>query len=125
MLHHRFLLVIFPFFLAACQGAHKDATAQGMFTQGQARVVSVDADLGYAVLNIDGANVEAYWQTEHSLAQPGATYISDVNKPPVGVYREPSVVGRTFEAKPGDLIAFKGMKTGSSIFLQGISVISH
>jgi hypothetical protein len=69
--------------------------------------------------------VEAYWQTEHNLAQPGTTVRTDVNRPPLGIYREPSVLNNSFEAKPGDTIAFKGMKTGASIFLQAISVISN
>ena len=112
-------------FLAACTPIEKDDTGS-LFIRGTARVVSVDQTLGRDELDYQNRHVEAYWQTEIQYAQGGAVTRADSPiKPPVGVYREPNVKVQTFDAKPGDIIQFVGMRTGRSIFLQGVAVVSQ
>jgi len=103
---------------AADQGGH------GAFIRGSARVVSVDQTLGSATLDYQGNLVHAYWQTETMAAQGGAITPADVLKPPVGQYREADVRMQEFAAKPGDTVGFVGLRTGDTIFLQGIAVLA-
>jgi hypothetical protein len=95
------------------------------FVRGTAKVISLDQTLGYVRLEIDGTQVDAYWQTEVAAAQGGFVALNDSVRPPVGVYREAEVHAQSLRAKPGDIVAFMGMRTGNSIFLQGIAVISR
>jgi hypothetical protein len=95
------------------------------FLRGVARIVTLDQSAGYALLEFEGRQVDAYWQTEVAAAQGGIVAQNDPVRPAVGVYREPEVHVQPLHAKPGDTIAFLGMRTGNSIFLQGVAVISH
>ena len=125
----RHLLALLPMLpaiaLGACATQEQPPAAQTPFVRGTAKVVSVNAVAGHAVLDLQGRRIDAYWQTEVAAAQGGSTIQPDVNKAPVGIYHEPEVHAPTFDAQPGDTIAFLGMQTGNSIFLQGIAVISH
>jgi hypothetical protein len=102
-----------------------DLAAPSLFFRGTAKVISIDQALGYARLEYDGRQVDAYWQKEISTAQGGIVTQADPVRPGVGVYREPEVRVQPLSAKPGDTIAFIGMRTGNSIFLQGVAVISR
>jgi len=112
-------------FLAACAPA-AEKQEESPFVRGRAKVVSVDQGLGRVVLEYQNQKVEAYWQTELGYAQGGALARSDSPfKPAVGMYREPNVQAQEFDGKPGDTVDFIGMRTGRSIFLQGVAVVSH
>jgi hypothetical protein len=105
--------------------ADPSPAAPSPFLRGTAQVVSIDPTTGSAMLNYNGQQVMAYWQTETSHAQvlPGTRV--DPQTPPGGKYLQPEVLVQAFPAKPGDIIAFMGMQTGASIFLQGVAVIGH
>jgi hypothetical protein len=99
--------------------------APSPFVRGSAKVVSVNQTLGHTVLEFEGRQVDAYWQTEVSAAQGGAVAQADPIRPGVGIYREPEVRVQPLMIKPGDTIAFLGMRTGNSIFLQGVTVLGR
>jgi hypothetical protein len=101
-----------------------DSKAVG-FVRGQARVLSVDERLGLAVLEIDGQRVPAYWQKEVARAEGGAKVQDSPIRPPVGVYREPTVRPVTFPAQVGDVIAYVGLRTGNDLLLRGVQVIGR
>ena len=106
---------------------HDDSqsSAPSPFLRGTAKIITLDQTVGYARLEIEGRQVDAYWQTEVAAAQGGFVAQNDPVQPPVGIYRESQVHVQPLHAQPGDTIAFLGMRTGNSIFLQGVSVISH
>jgi hypothetical protein len=94
------------------------------FIRDTAKVVSVDHVLGQAVLEYQGKQVKAYWQTEVQFAQGGMVVQPDPTglKLPVGQYRQPLTKQQVFEANPGDTIQFVGLWTDKQIFLRSISV---
>jgi hypothetical protein len=122
--HYLAVAPLFAFLLTACSPqAEKDDPASP-FVRGTARVISVDQTLGRVVLDYQNRQVEAFWQTDVNYAQGGSLAKPDNPlKPPVGVYREPTQQIQTFDAKPGETIQFMGMRTGRSIFLQGVAVV--
>jgi hypothetical protein len=122
-----FLLLILVAF-SGCQPwdawGKEEAPARSGFVRDTARVVSVDAALGQAVLEFRGQRVKAFWQTEVVLAQGGIVSQEDSTglKLPVGQYKAPVVKQREFKANPGDVIQFVGLWTNDHIFLTTISV---
>lgn len=122
----RYLGIFLPLvILSACTQQAADPAAQGPFIRGTARVVSVDQKSGCATLEYEGRQVRAYWQMETASPQGGSVVRTDRVGTVVGQYREPEVRAQVFEAKPGDTIGFMGMRTGDSIFLQGIAVVAR
>lgn len=112
--------------LAACQPVAEKQDSGARYVRGTARVISVDSALGRVVLDYQHQQVEAYWQTEVLYAQGGSVVAPDSPfKTPVGLYMESSIKGQEFPGKPGDTVAFMGLRTGRSIFLQAVSVVSH
>lgn len=93
------------------------------FVQGQARVISVDQELGQALLEIGGRKVYGYWERDSSLAQGGAVVQNGALKPPVANYHEKIAVRQQFPAAAGDLIAYVGFQTGREILLRGVAVV--
>jgi hypothetical protein len=93
------------------------------FVRGTARVVSVNQSLGQIILEFEGRQVEAFWQTESSRAQLRGEFVQ--NNPaagPVGHYYEAQVNSHAFDVRPGDIIHFIGFRTGQSIFLRSAVV---
>ena len=112
--------------LAGCQAAVEPRDGDALYIRGTAQVVSVDPTLGSVVLDYQHRRVEAFWQTELRHAQGGSVAPPDSPlKAPIGVYRESSLRAQDFPGKPGDTIEFTGMRMGGSIFLQGVTVVSH
>jgi hypothetical protein len=102
-----------------------EAAASSRRLRGTAQVISVDPAAGSVVLNLNGQHVMAYWQLETTYAQVLTGTQLDPQVPPAGDYLRPQAVVHSFPAKPGDTIAFLGVQTGASIFLQGVSVLAH
>jgi hypothetical protein len=102
----------------------EESSATSLYLRGTAQVISVDRPTGSAVLNFSGRHVLAYWQTETVYAPVLTGTQLNSTTAPSGAYLEPQAVDRNFPAKPGDTIAFLGMHTGDSIFLQGVTVIA-
>ena len=129
MLHIRTLVMaVIPLAMAACSQQADDTALSsdgGLFVRGTAKVVSVNPALGRTVLEIDGQQVTAFWETQTAVAQGGTVTRDDQLKPPVGHYVEPLVKEQEFAASPGDTIAFIGMRSGKEIFLRNIQVIAH
>ena len=113
--------------MAACsqQAATTTTDDGGLFVRGTAKVVSVNLAMGRTVLEIDGRQVTAFWETHTALARTGSITREDQFKAPVGHYEEPVVREQEFAANPGDTIAFIGMKSGKELFLRTIQVIAH
>ena len=102
----------------------EESSASSLYLRGTAQVLSVDRPTGSAVLNFNGRRVLAYWQTQTAYAPVLTDTQLDSTTSPSGKYLQPQVVDHVFPAKPGDTIAFLGMHTGDSIFLQGVAVIA-
>jgi hypothetical protein len=110
--------------LAGC-AEHKDDTlspATNIYVRGSAKVVSLEPASGHAVLEFQGRQVDAYWQTERYVAQGGAIVKNDPLKPAVGQYAEPLPRMQTIQAKPGDTITIVGLSTPSGILLRSVVV---
>jgi hypothetical protein len=109
--------------LSGCAHPEKEPLPNNTYLRGSAKVVSISAENGHAVLDYEGRQVNAYWQTEVYLAQGGAFLQNDRMKPPVGQYAEPVAQPQTIHAKAGDTIAFVGMTTPSGILLRAVTVV--
>lgn len=94
---------------------------------GRAKVLEVNQDLATCVLEIQGQRISAYWQPFVATTQPGSVAFegNGYTRHPVGAYQEPVQHPRTFEAKPGDTIQFRGIRTGNEILLSLIEVVKH
>ena len=112
-------------FWGACSQSHPQTAGESPFIRGTARVITVDAVVGQALLDFQGRQVYGYWLTSRQLAQPGTVEQADPLKPPVGQYQEAVEKPEIFAAVPGDTIEFVGMRTGNDIFLRNISIIRH
>jgi hypothetical protein len=96
------------------------------FVRGQARVVAVDPVLGRAILDIGGRHIQAYWNTQRVLAGPGSFFTDGPLSAPTVNAHDPIVREQNFPAKPGELIAYIGMRTGEDdLFLRGVTVVGH
>lgn len=121
----KYLLPAAAILWVACATVPQQDSATA-FIRGTARVVSVDQTLGHVLLVYQNQQIDAYWQTELDYAQNGTTASSDSPfRPPVGVYKPPNTKTQEFEGKPGDTIEFIGMRTGRSLFLRSVAVVSH
>lgn len=116
------LLLLLPL-ISGC--ARKPAATQddGLFVRGRARVVAVNPALATVTLDIDGKQVQAYWELEQVTAQGGAVVRQGSFRPPIADYREPIVSQQFFPAQEGDVVMFVAMKTGNSLFLRGVQVV--
>jgi hypothetical protein len=122
MMRHSFTVLLLPCVLISCAQPAQTSLPDGAYVRGNARVVSIDPDSGHAVLDFQGRQVDAYWQTEVYLAQGGTLVQNDPLKPPVGQYAAPITKPQTLNAKAGDTISFIGMATPSGILLRSVAV---
>ncbi len=94
------------------------------FVEGKATVLELHNELAFALLDINGKQVYGYWEADPSTAQTSTITRSGPWGSAVGVANEPIVHHQDFPAKPGDTIAFRGLRTGSDIYLTGVRVLS-
>ncbi len=122
--------LILPLLIVSSTGCKSTPTkpppTNTAFIQGQAKVLEVSDSLGYALLSVDGKSVYGYWSTEREVAQSTPMFTKDgpLAEPQTQV-REPKVVEQKFPAKVGDTITFRGMKTGTEIYLTGVQLLSQ
>ena len=120
-----FVLALACAAMAGCSASETDdSSSNPLVIRDTARVVSVDPQLGLAVLDLHGKQVRAFWQTEIMLAQGGVVNQPDATgtRLPVGQYKEPVARTQTFAASPGQTIEFLGMWAGDQIFLRSIAI---
>jgi hypothetical protein len=98
-------------------------TETSPFIQGRAKVLEVHNALGYALLDIDGKQLYAYWDTD-----PASGQLSTISSPggfgqAVGEGKDPIVHHQDLSAQPGDTIIYRGLMTGPDLLLRGVAVL--
>ena len=57
--------------IAGCAKPEKAALPNNTYLRGNAKIISIEPENGHAILQYDGRQIDAYWQTEVYLAQGG------------------------------------------------------